>query len=128
MIDPTFKNDRFFVLSFKNGTNDPMRDSFVRYYMPLVESKDFNVLIDKKLFFDQPVKKQEAYEKLIKMSRNDDYVTGNLLDYFYHHNHYTLICLDLSREANMSIPQQINFVGKLEKDDGATMFLITEKQ
>ena len=53
--------------------------------MPLVEIKDFNVLIDNKPFFDQPVKsKQEGYEKLIEMSRNDDYTTGNLLDYLYH--------------------------------------------
>ena len=42
--------------------------------MLLVEIKDFNVLIDNKPFFDQPVKsKQEAYEKRIEMSRNDDY-------------------------------------------------------
>ena len=44
--------------------------------MPLVEIKDFNALIDNKPFFDQPVKnKQEAYEKLIELSRNDDYTT-----------------------------------------------------
>ena len=50
--------------------------------MPLVEIKNFNVLIDNKLFFDQPVKiKQKAYEKLIEMSRNNDYTTGNLLDF-----------------------------------------------
>ena len=42
--------------------------------MPLVEIKDFNVLSDSKSFFDQFVKdKQETYEKLIEMSRNDDY-------------------------------------------------------
>ena len=53
--------------------------------MPLVEIKYFNSVIENKPFFDQPVKnKQEAYEKLIEVSRNDDYTTGNLLDYFYH--------------------------------------------
>ena len=42
--------------------------------MPLIEIKDFNVLIDNKPFFDQSVKnKEERYEKLIEMSRNDDY-------------------------------------------------------
>ena len=47
--------------------------------MPLVD-----VVIDNKPFFNQPVKsKQEAYEKLIKMSRNDDYTTGNVLDYLH---------------------------------------------
>ena len=52
--------------------------------MPIVEIKDFNALADKKQFFDQPVKsKLEAYEKLTEMSRNDDYTTGNLLDFSY---------------------------------------------
>ena len=74
LIDPIFRNNnRLFVLSFKNGNNDPTRYSFDKYYMPLVEIKDFNALIDNKPFFDQPVKsKQEACEKLIEMSRNDD--------------------------------------------------------
>ena len=68
-IDRTFRNiNRLFVLSFKNGNDDPSRDVFDKYYMPLVEIKDFNALIDNKPFFDQPVKsKQEVYEKLIKM-------------------------------------------------------------
>ena len=53
--------------------------------MPLVEIKDFNALIDNKSFFDQPVKsKQEAFEKPIEMSNNDNYTTGNLLDFSYH--------------------------------------------
>ena len=51
LIDPTFINiNRLFVLSFKNGDNDPTRDSFKKYYMSLVEIKDFNVLIDNKPF------------------------------------------------------------------------------
>ena len=50
-----------------------------KYYMLLCEIKDFNALIDNEPFFDQPVKKQVAYEKLVKMSRNNFYVTGNLL-------------------------------------------------
>ena len=74
-----------FVLSFKNGNDDPTRDSFDKYYMSLVEVKDFNALIDNKPFFDRYVKnKQEAYENLIEMPRNDDYTRGNLLEYFYH--------------------------------------------
>ena len=52
--------------------------------MQLVEIKDFNALINNKTFFDQPIKnKQEAYEKLIEMSKNDDYTIGNLLHYLY---------------------------------------------
>ena len=57
LIDPAFRNiNRLFVLSFKNGNDDPKRDSFVKYNMPLVEIKDFNALIDNKPFFDQSVK------------------------------------------------------------------------
>ena len=56
LIDPAFRNiNRLFVLSFKNGENDSMRDSD-KHSMPLVEIKDFNVLIDNKPFFGQPVK------------------------------------------------------------------------
>ena len=68
--------------------------------------------------------KQEAYEKFIKMPRNDDYLAGNLLNYFYHQKYYKLIGIDLSRKANPSIPQQINFVRKLVEEHSAIMFLI----
>ena len=68
-----------FVLSFKNDDHDPTIKYFCEYYMPLLEIKDFNVLIGKKPFFDQPVKiKQEAYKKLTEMSRNGEYTAGNL--------------------------------------------------
>ena len=59
LIDPTFRNiNRLFVFSFKNSNDDPKRDSFDKYYMLLVEIKDFNALIDNKPLFYQPVKKQ----------------------------------------------------------------------
>ena len=97
--------------------------------MPLAEIKYFNALFRNKSFFDQPVKnKQEAYKKLIEMSRNDDYKTGNLLDYLHHQKYYKLIGKDLSRQKNTSIPQQIGFVGKLEEDNGATVFFAGKKQ
>ena len=62
------------------------------------------------------------YEKLIKISQNDDYTTGNLLAFSYHQSCYELIGIDLSRQTNISIPR------KLEEDDGALMFFIAEKQ
>ena len=56
LIDSIFRSlDRSFVISIKNGNDDPTRSSFNKYYMPLVEIKDFNSLIDDKSFFDQPV-------------------------------------------------------------------------
>ena len=49
--------------------------------------KDFNVIIDKLAFFDRPIKtEEETYEKIIDISRNNEYTTGNLLDYDYFKN------------------------------------------
>ena len=62
------------------------------------------------------------------MSRNNEYTTSNLLDNLYHQNCYKLIGINLSRQKNTSISQQINFTGKLEEDVGGTMFFIAEKQ
>ena len=61
------------------------------------------------------------------MSKNDDYTTGNLLDFSYHKNYYKFIGVDLPRQTNMSVPQQSNFTRKLE-NDGATMSFIVENQ
>ena len=70
--------NRLFVLSFENEED---RTSFSRYYVPKVEIKDVNVLIDGKQIFKVPVKnKEEAYEAIIQMSKNNNYTTGNLLD------------------------------------------------
>ena len=121
------KVNRLLVLSFENEED---RTSFSKYYTPKVEIKDFNVLVDGKSFFDVPVKtKEEAYERIIEISKNNDYTTGNLLDYEHFSKHYKLIAIDLSKQIELENPdlrQQINFIGKLE-DDKATMFFIIEK-
>ena len=136
LIDPTFTNvNRLFVLSFKNerGNNDEsenVRTSFKKYYVPKAEIKDFNVLFDGKPFFEIPVKsKEEVYEKIIEISKTNDYTTGNLLDYEYFSKHNKLTAIDLSKQTELENPdlkQQINFIGKFEED--ATMFFIIEKK
>ena len=82
--------------------------------------KDFNVIIDKLAFFDLPIKsEEEAYEKIIDISRNNEYTTGNLLDYDYFKKYYKLIAIDLSKQQvlqeNEDLIQQINFIGRLEE-------------
>ena len=69
LIDPTFTNvNRLFILSYTRTNAGDDRDSFPDYYVPNVEIKEFNVLIDRKSLFDLPVKnEEEAYEKIIKM-------------------------------------------------------------
>ena len=85
LIDPTFINDnRLFVLSFTRNAVGDNRNSFSHCYVPDVEIRDVNVLVDGKSFFDLPVKnEEEGYKKVIEMGRNNDYTTGNLLDFVY---------------------------------------------
>ena len=64
------------------------------------------------------------------MGRNNNYTTGNLLDYEYFSKHYKLIAIDSSKQIELEssdLKQQINFIGRLERNKGATMFFIIEK-
>ena len=63
------------------------------------------------------------------MSKNNDYTTGNLLDYEYFSKHYKLIAIDLSKQIELENPdlkQQINFIERLDED--ATMFFVIDKK
>ena len=127
LIDPTFTNvNRLFVLAYQNADD---RQSFSQFYLPKVLIKDFNVIIDKLAFFDLPIKtEEEVYEKIIDICRNNEYTTGNLLDYDYFKKHYKLIATDLSKQQvlkeNEDLIQQINFIGKLT--EAANVFIIIE--
>ena len=94
LIDPTFTNvNRLFVLAYGQVNDD--RKSFSRFYLPNVMVKYYNVIIDKLAFFDLPTKtEEETYEKIIDISRNNKYTTGNLLDYDYFKKYYKLIAID----------------------------------
>ena len=62
------------------------------------------------------------------MTNNNNYATGNLLDFAYHKETYKLIAIDLSKQTEIKDPQQINFIGKIERqDNGVTMFFIIKK-
>ena len=117
LIDQIFTNvNRLFVLSFPINKNTDSRYSYSNYYVPKVEINDFNVLIDRKNLFDLPAKNEgKAYEKMIEMSNNNDYTTGDLLDFVYSKKHYKLIAIDLSKQSQLKDLQQINFIGKLKK-------------
>ena len=129
LIDPTFINvNRLFVLAYQNVDDT---QSFSQFYLPNVMVKGYNVIIDKLAFFDLPIKtEEEAYEKIIDISRNNEYTTGNLLDYDYFKKHYKLIAIDLSKQQvlqeNEDLIQQINFIGRLT--EVANVFIITEKK
>ena len=122
LIDPTFTNvNRLFVLAYKvevdnNHNVIDNRQLFSKFYLPNIMVEDYNVIIDKLAFFDFPIKtKEEAYEKITDINRNNEYTTGNLLDYNYFKNHYKLIAIELSKQQvlqeNKDLIQQISFIG-----------------
>ena len=120
--------NRFFVLAYQTADD---RQSFSQFYLPRVMIKDYNVIIDKLAFFDLPIKtEEEAYEKIIDISRNNEYTIGNLLDYDYFKNYYKLIAIDLSKQQvlqeNEELIQQINFIGRLEQ--APDVFIIIKKK
>ena len=129
LIVPTFTNvSKLFVLAYQTADD---RQSFSQFYLPNVMVKDYNVIIDKLAFFDLPIKtEEEAYEKIIDISRNNEYTAGSLLDYNYFKKYYKLIAIDLSKQQvlqeNEDLTQQINFIGRLT--EAANVFIIIEKK
>ena len=129
LIDPTFTNvNRLFVSAYQTADD---RQSFSQFSLPKVMVKDFNVVIDKLAFFDLPIKtEEEAYEKIIDISRNNEHTTGNLLDYDYFEKYYKLIAIDSSKQQvlqeNEDLIQQINFIRRLT--EAANVFIIIEKK
>ena len=114
LIQPSFQGvNRLFVLAFED---DDQRISNKRYYIPNVEIKDYNVMINGKNFFDQPAKNDKVtYENIRKIStgQGDDYTTGCLLDYTHLKKYYKMIAINLSKQqaldADPRAIQQINF-------------------
>ena len=120
LIDPTFTNvNRLFVLAYPlDENNDDNRKLFFQFYLRSVMIKDYNVIIDNLSFFELPIKnEEEAYEKIIDNSGNNEYTTDNLSDYAYFKKYYKLIAIDLSKQEvlqeNRDLIQQINFIGQL---------------
>ena len=134
LIDPSFQGvNRLFVLSFEC---DDGQKSYKQYYLPILEVKDYNVLIDGRNFFDQPIKTDlKTYDNIRKMATGlgDDSTNGCLLDskIYYFKKYYKLIGINLSKQQKLGADpkaiQQINFTGNLTRGGGARMYFIIEK-
>ena len=131
LVDPSFQGvNRLFVLPFKG---DDGRESH-KYYLPSVEIKDDNAMIDGRNFIDQPFKNDlKTYDNIRKIAtgQGDDYTTGCLLDYPYFKKYYKVIAMDLSKQQKLGTDpkaiQQINFTRNLDRAKGTTVFFITEE-
>ena len=133
LINPSFQGvNRLFVLYFENE-ND--RTSHSMYYLPKVEIKDYNVMIDGRNFFDRPINSMsKTYENIrkIAITTGNDYTTGYLLDYPYFKDNYKMIAIDLSKQQVLDADprkiQQINFMANLDRAGNTTMFFIIEQE
>ena len=88
-------------MSFKDADG---QKGHKQYYLPTVEIKDYNVMIDGRNFFDQPIKNNlKTYNNVIKIAtgQDDDYTPGCLLDYPYFKKYYKLIATDLSKQQKL---------------------------
>ena len=119
-------NKRNKNLAFKN--NAPFINFISKINGVKIDKLIKTFLIDGESFFYLPVKnEEEAYEKIIDISNNNDYTNGNLLDFGYFKKNCRLIAIDLSKQTTLKDPQQISFIGKLLNTRGATMFFVIEK-
>ena len=124
--------NRLFVLAFESDTQ---RASAKGYYLPNVEIKDYNIMINGENFFHQPIKNNKVtHENIRKICTGpgDDYTTGSsLLDYPYFKDSYKMIAVDLSKQQTLDADprpiQQINFTANLDRAGNTRIYFILEE-
>ena len=132
LVEPSFQGvNRLFVLAFENDDN---RTTHNTYYLPNVEIKDYNIMINSETFFNQPIKNNKVtYDNIrnIATGQGDDYTTGCLLDYPYFADTYKMIAVDLSKQqvldADPRAIQQINFTANLDRAGNTRVYFILEE-
>ena len=132
LVEQPFQGvNRLFVLAFENDTQ---RTNAKGYYLPNVEIKKYNVMINGKNFFEQPVKDNKVtYEnnRKIASGQGDGCTTGCLLDCAYFRDSYKIIAIDLSNQqvldADPRAIHQINFTENLDRANNARIFFILEE-
>ena len=133
-LDPSFQDvNRLFLMAYSRADDDQAtRNGQRKYYLPRIDLKKYNVIIDGRNFYDNPMESDiEKYRELKKVmiGKGEDYTTGSLLDYNYFKKHYKLVAIDLSKQKELDADpraiQQIEFKYMLEKN--STIYWVLEK-
>ena len=103
-------------MAYSRVNDQPTRDGRQKYYLPRIDLNKYNVIIDGRNFYDNPIEDDtEKYRELNKVmiGKGEDYPTGSLLDYDYFKKHYKLVAVDLSKQNELDADprgiQQIEF-------------------
>ena len=132
LIDPSWQGiNRIFVLAYLNdATCRP--NSYRKYFLPRIKIENYNIEIDGRNFYDQPINDSiKQYDEIRKKStgQGDDYTTGCLLDFSYFEKNYRLTAANLSKQkvldADSRAIQQIIFTGKIS--EASVIYYIYEK-
>ena len=132
LVEPSFQVvNKLFALAFENDTQ---RTNAKGYYLPTVEIKDYNIMINVENFFDQLIKNNKVtYENIRKIAtgQEDDYTTGCLLNYQYIKDYYKMIAIDLGKQqalgADPRAIQQINFTANLDRAGNTRICFILQE-
>ena len=132
-LDPSFQGvNRLFIMAYNRESGQPTRNSQQKYYLPRIDLKKYNVIIDARNFYDNPIESDiEKYRELKKVmiGNGEEYTTGSLLDYDYFNKHYKLVAVDLSEQKELDADpraiQQIEFRYMLETN--STIYWVLEK-
>ena len=132
-LDPSFQGvNRLFVMAYNRENGQPTRNGHRKYYLPRIDLEKYNVIIDGRNFFDNPIESDiEKYRELKKVmiGKGEDYTTGYLLDFNYFDKHYKLVAVDLSKQKELDADpraiQQIEF--KYMLGTNSTIYWVLEK-
>ena len=104
-LDPSFQGvNRLFVMAYNRANSQPTRNEQRKYYLPRIDLEKYNVIIDGRDFYDDPIESDiEKYRKLIKVmiGKGEDYTAGSLMDFNYFDKHYKLVAVDLSKQKEL---------------------------
>ena len=105
-LDPCFQGvNRLFVMAYSRADNNqPTKNGQRKYYLPRIDSEKYNVIIDGRNFYDNPIESDIVKYREVKkvmIGKGQDYTTGSLLDFNYFKKHYKLLAVDLSKQKEL---------------------------
>ena len=91
-------------MAYNRANGQPTRNGLRKYYLQRIDLKKYNVIIDGRNFYDNPIESDiEKYRELKKVmiGKGEDNTAGSLIDFNYFDKHYKLVAVDLSKQKEL---------------------------